>query len=199
MPTPPNTPMPTAPAPWGWHSGHARRPHVPVAQATGAQILAWRGTPRPTAPAGRQCLRGGPAPPRPRRPISAAARTSPSRRLARPCAVSPARGAGAGVNEVEAIPPPPVTAPPPPRPPRSDAARPLGAQSSSCPPAGCALRRTLASDSPGPDPESRTHDGQAQLAVHPHRGREEPARQGHVSAAGGGNPNFPGRGAAPYA
>lgn len=40
----------------------------------------------------------------------------------------------------------------PPCPPRADAARPLGAQSSSCPPAGCALHRTLASDSPRPGP-----------------------------------------------
>nr|XP_031288525.1 ras GTPase-activating protein 4B isoform X4 [Camelus dromedarius] len=32
---------------------------------------------------------------------------------------------------------------------------------------------------PGQDPASRTRDGQAQLAVHPHRGREEPASQGH--------------------
>ncbi|XP_042777808.1 ras GTPase-activating protein 4B isoform X7 [Panthera leo] len=32
---------------------------------------------------------------------------------------------------------------------------------------------------PDPHPASRTRDGQAQLAVHPHRGGEEPARQGH--------------------
>ena len=42
------------------------------------------------------------------------------------------------------------------------------------------------------DPASRTRDGQAQLAVHPHRGGEEPARQGHVSKPGDGNPNCPG-------
>lgn len=99
----------------------------------------------------------------------------------------PARGAGAGVNEVDEIPPPPRL-PPLPR-----GARPPPAPSPAlaCPPAD----RCTGTWRPAPlakDPASRTRDGQAQLAVHPHRGGEEPARQGHVSKAGDGNPNFPG-------
>lgn len=91
--------------------GPAPRPRPPPTQPRGAgrraQIFApaWRGTARPTAPAGRQCL--SEAPPAPQ---AANKRRSPnqSRQLIGPPVSSvPARGAGAGVNEVEAIPPPP--------------------------------------------------------------------------------------------
>lgn len=80
--------------------------------------------------------------------------------------------------------------------PRPARPAPRGAQSRARLPAGCTRPRGPAPS--GADPAPRTRDGQAQLAVHPHRGGEEPACQGHVSAAGGGGPNFLGRGRCPF-
>ncbi|XP_064449240.1 ras GTPase-activating protein 4 isoform X2 [Mirounga angustirostris] len=61
--------------------------------------------------------------------------------------------------------------------PRPARPAPRGAQSRARPPARCT--RPWRRAPPGPDPARRTRDGQTQLAVHPHRGGEEPARQGH--------------------
>lgn len=101
-------------------------------------------------------------------------------------------GRGWGVNEVEAISSPRRL------PSFPGTGRPPGALSSARPPAASCTGPWRPTPS-GEDLALRTGDGQAQLAVHPHRGGEEPASQGHVSAAGAGSLNFPGRGAAPYA
>lgn len=131
--------------PWYWHSDHARRPHVLGALTTGhrASPVASRGAPRPTAP------RRGPLPYPSRWPINAAARAGPAHPGESQPAIgtpsAPTRGAGVGVNEMEAIPPPPRLPSPP------CAARPLGLPVQRLP-TGYRLHPTLASDYPRPGP-----------------------------------------------
>lgn len=184
-PTPPNThpgPQPSArlgTGTWATPASHT----YSWRRAPGSDRLHWPGgaPPRPTAPAGRQCLGAGPSLPLPRRPISAAARGSPRLRLARVGAVSPARGAGAGVNEVEAIPPPPRLPPRPARPaPRAPSPAPASGS------AGCALHRTLASRTQRSGPR---WPSAARCPSASWRGRTCPPRT--CERGRGGNLNFP--------